>query len=41
MDRARRIAALAPEQAACQRRRREGVRAYYADRNHLNRRTLE
>lgn len=35
MDRARRIAALDAEQAARHRRRREGVRAYYAGRHHL------
>ena len=39
MDRARRIAVLDAEQAARHRRRREGVRAYYAGGHHLDRRT--
>ena len=36
MNRARRIAAAAPEKATLQRRRREAVRAYYADGHHLD-----
>ena len=36
MDRARRVAALDAEQATRHRRRREGVRAYYAGRHHIN-----
>ena len=36
MDRARRVAALDDEQAARYRRRREGVRAYYAGGHHLD-----
>ena len=36
MDRARRVASLDAEQATCHRRRREGVRAYYAGGHHLN-----
>ena len=36
MDRARRVAALDAGQAARHRRRSEGVRAYYAGRNHLD-----
>ena len=36
MERARRIAALDVERAARHRRRREGVRAYYAGRHHIN-----
>ena len=36
MDRARRIAALDAERAARHRRRREAVRAYYADGRHLD-----
>ena len=39
MDRARRIAAVAPEQAALRRRRREAVRAHYAAGHHLGDRT--
>ena len=35
MERARRVAALDAEQAASHRRRREGVRAYYAGGHHL------
>ena len=36
MDRARRVAALDADEAARHRRRREGVRAYYAGRHHLD-----
>ena len=36
MDRARRFASLDAVQAACHRRRREGVRAYYAGGSHLD-----
>ncbi|MDE0456574.1 MAG: hypothetical protein OXI15_04710, partial [Chromatiales bacterium] len=36
MDRARRAAALDAEQAGQHRRRREGVRAYYAGGHHLD-----
>jgi len=36
MDRARRVAALDVEQTARHRRRREGVRTYYAGRHHLD-----
>ena len=38
MERARRVAALDAEQAARQRRRREGVRAYYVGGHHLDNR---
>ena len=37
MERARRVAALDADEAALHRRRREGVRAYYAGGHHLGR----